>query len=57
MQIYLKVFLIAVAAVFQVLAQPQPSRLLVSPEVQPDRRITFRLAAPKALEVQLRFSV
>ncbi len=56
MQVHLKVFVIAVAAVFQVLAQPQPSRRLVSPEVQPDRQITFRLAAPKALEVQLRFA-
>jgi enterochelin esterase-like enzyme len=29
---------------------------IVSPEVQPDRRITFRLSAPKATEVVLRFA-
>jgi enterochelin esterase-like enzyme len=35
----------------------QPAvRRTVSPEVLADRRITFRVAAPKATEVQLRFS-
>ncbi len=29
---------------------------MVSPQVAPDRKITFRLAAPRATEVQLRFS-
>src|SRR5580704_16503507 len=38
------------------LALAQPPRRVVSPEVQPDRKITFRIAAPKATEVQLRFA-
>jgi enterochelin esterase-like enzyme len=33
--------------------QAPQGRALVSPEVQPDRRVTFRLAAPKATEVML----
>jgi enterochelin esterase family protein len=33
-----------------------PARRIVSPEVHPDRRITFRINAPKASEVVLRFS-
>jgi enterochelin esterase-like enzyme len=37
------------------LAQP-PTRRIVSPEVLPDHRITFRISAPKATEVVLRFS-
>ena len=38
-------------------AQPQPgARRIVSPEVRRDHRVTFRIAAPKASEVQLRFS-
>ncbi len=32
------------------------ARRIVSPEVNPDRRITFRTSAPKATEVLLRFS-
>src|SRR5579863_2916266 len=35
-------------------AQQAPSRV-VSPEVLPDHRITFRISAPKAMEVLLRF--
>jgi enterochelin esterase-like enzyme len=31
--------------------QSPPRRALVSPDVQPDHRVTFRLAAPKAAEV------
>ena len=34
-------------------AQPAPETL-VSPEVHPDRTVTFRLRAPKAAEVKLR---
>jgi enterochelin esterase-like enzyme len=34
----------------------QAARRLISPEVFPDRRITFRISAPKAAEVVLRFS-
>lgn len=37
-------------------ALAQPPRRLVSPEVQADRKITFRIAAPKASDVQLRFA-
>src|SRR5437764_1382592 len=36
-------------------AQP-PGPRVVSPEISPDRRITFRISAPKASEVALRFS-
>jgi len=42
--------LLCAAAAF---AQPGPSRV-VSPEVLPDHRITFRISAPKATEVVLR---
>jgi enterochelin esterase-like enzyme len=43
------------AMLFAPLAWPQapPTDTLVSPEVQPDRRVTFRLRAPKASEVTL----
>src|SRR5262245_255843 len=34
--------------------QPTPNDTLVSPEVQPDHKVTFRLYAPKASEVTLR---
>jgi enterochelin esterase-like enzyme len=34
--------------------QPTPNDTLVSPEVQSDKRVTFRLYAPKASEVSLR---
>ena len=37
------------------LGQPA-ARRIVSPEVTPDRRITFRISAPKASEVVLRFN-
>jgi 1,4-alpha-glucan branching enzyme len=33
--------------------QAQPADTLVSPEVRPDRRVTFRVRAPKAGEVTL----
>ena len=63
MRAYVILSLAAVSAVSLALAQAQqpaaggaPPRRLVSPEVQPDRKITFRIAAPKAAEVQLRFS-
>ncbi len=43
------------AMLFAPLAWPQapPADTLVSPDVQPDRRITFRLRAPKASEVTI----
>ena len=34
--------------------EPTPNDTLISPEVQADRRVTFRLYAPKASEVSLR---
>jgi enterochelin esterase family protein len=34
--------------------QPTPNDRLVSPEVHPDRKVTFRIYAPKASEVTLR---
>ncbi|MFO0843558.1 MAG: alpha/beta hydrolase-fold protein [Gemmataceae bacterium] len=34
--------------------QPTPNDRLVSPEVRPDRKVTFRIYAPKAAEVTLR---
>src|SRR5262249_50992386 len=34
--------------------QPTPNDTLVSPEVQPDHKVTFRIYAPKASEVTLR---
>jgi len=46
----------AVVAAFVLLASPafaQRGPALRSPEVQPDRRVTFRLAAPNATEVRL----
>lgn len=33
--------------------QAQPARTPLSPEIHPDHRVTFRLAAPKASDVQL----
>jgi enterochelin esterase family protein len=33
---------------------PRPPARIVSPEVAPDRRVTFRLRAPRATEVQVR---
>src|SRR5262249_46212954 len=50
---------LASAAIPQVAAQPPrrqptPNDTLVSPEIQPDRRVTFRLYAPKVSEVTLR---
>lgn len=35
-------------------AQPNPATQVVSPEVHPDSRVTFRLFAPKAQEVDVR---
>lgn len=44
------------ALVFAAAALAQPGgRRMVSPEVLPDHRITFRISAPKATEVILRF--
>ena len=43
---------IALAAL-PLLAQQAPRPAIVSPEVQADRRVTFRLLAPKANEVEL----
>jgi 1,4-alpha-glucan branching enzyme len=34
--------------------QPTPNGTLVSPEILPDRRVTFRIYAPKASSVELR---
>jgi enterochelin esterase-like enzyme len=57
---------VAAAALFLVLSfaqaraqgtpqrQPTPNDTLVSPEVQSDKRVTFRIYAPKAAEVTLR---
>ncbi|MCC7175964.1 MAG: esterase [Bryobacterales bacterium] len=45
----------AVLAAFELVAQGPPARL-VSPELHPDRTITFRFRAPKAGEVTLQFS-
>ena len=42
--------LIFLAAALPVLAQPQP---IQSPEVHPDRSVTFRLRAPNAKDVSL----
>lgn len=47
------VLLVAVATFAQ---QPPGTRRIVSPELLPDHRITFRVSAPKATEVILRFS-
>src|SRR5690348_8828748 len=47
--------LLAVGLAITGLAQ-QPPRRIVSPEVLPDHRITFRFSAPNAREVALRFS-
>ena len=45
------------AFVFAAAAYAQPgARRIVSPEVLPDHRITFRISAPKATEAVLRFS-
>jgi enterochelin esterase-like enzyme len=46
---------LALVILFAPLAWPQaqPTDTLVSPEVQPDRRVTFRIRAPKASEVTL----
>jgi enterochelin esterase-like enzyme len=45
------------ALVFAAAAFAQPGvRRIVSPEVLPDHRITFRISAPKASEVVLRFA-
>src|SRR5215470_9177381 len=45
----------AVVFAAPIFAQPG-TRRIVSPELQPDRRITFRISAPKANEVLLRFA-
>ncbi len=45
---------LALAALAAALAQAQPqSDMLISPEVHPDRTVTFRIRAPKASEVIL----
>ena len=44
---------IVAAAVFNVAAQAPPPPRLISPEVRPDRAVTFRFAAPNAREVLL----
>ncbi|MGJ5814270.1 esterase [Paludibaculum fermentans] len=45
------------AFIFAVVAFAQPAvRRIISPEILPDHRITFRISAPKAAEVVLRFS-
>ena len=42
-----------VAAASLAIAQPPPADTLVSPEVQRDRKVTFRIRAPKAAQVTL----
>jgi enterochelin esterase family protein len=42
---------VLLALTFSSMAQTTPPNALVSPEVHPDRRVTFRVAAPKAAEV------
>lgn len=44
---------VAAGTVFGQAAQAPPRRALVSPEIQSDRRVTFRLTAPKAAEVSV----
>lgn len=51
----MKRFVLALGIVAASLAQQAPRRI-VSPEVLSDHRITFRISAPKAGEVVLRFS-
>lgn len=49
-----KLLLLAVVvAVGRGLAQPPPPDTLVSPEVRPDRTVTFRIRAPKSAQVTL----
>lgn len=48
----LAALLTSLLAVVTAVAQPAPG--IVSPEVHADRRVTFRVAAPKAVDVQLR---
>ncbi len=48
-------YAIAFALVAAALGQQAPARI-VSPEVLPDRRITFRISAPKASDVVLRLA-
>lgn len=50
-----KLFILTLAMAATLLGQ-QPARRIVSPEVLPDHHITFRISAPKATEVVLRFS-
>src|SRR5881394_4051380 len=50
MKSFIKFLLLTSAVVF---AQGQRMDPLVSPEVHPDRRVTFRVRAPKASEVSL----
>ena len=45
--------LAVVTAASRGLAQPPPPDTLVSPEVRPDRSVTFRVRAPKATQVSL----
>jgi len=51
----MKRFALAFACAAAAFAQPG-ARRMVSPEVLPDHRVTFRISAPKAAEVILRFS-
>ncbi len=46
-------FLLLLASVLPALAQQQPPPPLLSPEVHPDHRVTFRFRAPNAQEVLL----
>src|SRR5262245_1974923 len=50
MNVFAGLFLVTSAAAF---AQAPRMDMLVSPEVHPDRRVTFRIRAPKASEVSL----
>ena len=44
----------ASAALAQPKGEPNPNAALVSPQVHPDKKVTFRLFAPKATEVRVR---
>lgn len=48
----MNIFILALAVTASLLAQGQPPRI-VSPEVQPDRSVTFRYRAPNAAKVLL----
>lgn len=48
---FMKASILFLYAAFACLAQAPQTQSVVSPEVHPDRRVTFRVAAPKSTEV------